>query len=120
MILFFLKTGIIASIVFRNDLGFIYTLHLSVTPTSAQSSPPLEESSSSQSSSEQQASPREKSIKFTKIDLHPTKINHLQTNLLSKKGRGSDYEWLIDKMKSLCDDLGTKCEEKDGGLIINI
>ncbi|RIA87979.1 hypothetical protein C1645_807045 [Glomus cerebriforme] len=80
---------------FRNDLGFIYTLHLSVTPA--------------------------KHIKFTKIDLHPKKIDLLQVNLLEKKEEESDYEWLIDKMKSLCNDFGTKCvENHEGGLVINI
>ena len=84
---------------YRNDLGFIYTVILTTTAPNAQVSPK-----------------NLTSITFDRICLTPVQIKNLQVNILNRHEK--EYGWLGQKMRTLCEKVGSIVEDEKGGCFL--
>ncbi|ORX80456.1 hypothetical protein K493DRAFT_342554 [Basidiobolus meristosporus CBS 931.73] len=74
----------------RSDLSFMYIIHTEET--------------------------NHGSCVIRQLELIPTRIQDLQVNL----AEGEDRQWVIDKMSSLCEELGTHVEPTETSLLIQV
>lgn len=87
---------------YRNDLSAAWTLVVdSMTPDGQDDKPnPLE---------------------VRRLEVRPNRIKHFQANLLEKTD--PDHEWVVEKFKTLCEELGTKIEPSlgsEGQIIVDL
>lgn len=77
---------------YRSDLSFLYILHCL---------PP---------------SPTFPKHRVARLEMVPTRIRHLTVN----QATGKDQRWVMNKMKELCEEIGTKTIERDGRLFVDV